>query len=81
MVRLAVTTTEWFIINQYFTIEYLCPATCFGFIGSSSGSDIRTRLGQWIANMDPYLVQLVVLYGPELCLELNIIIEIKYTKI
>jgi hypothetical protein len=27
-IRLAVTTTKWFIVNQYFTIEYLFPATC-----------------------------------------------------
>jgi hypothetical protein len=32
--------------------------------------------------MDPYLVQLVILYDTEfLCLELNVNIEIKYIKI
>jgi hypothetical protein len=31
--------------------------------------------------MDPYLVQRVILYHTELCLELNISTEIKYIKI
>jgi hypothetical protein len=31
--------------------------------------------------MDPYLVQRLILYATELCLELNISIEIKYIKI
>jgi hypothetical protein len=30
-----------YIINQYYTVEYLFPATCFGLIGPSSGSDTR----------------------------------------
>jgi hypothetical protein len=36
--------------------------------------------GHWIANMDPYVVQRVIPYDTELCLELNISIEIKYIK-
>jgi hypothetical protein len=31
--------------------------------------------------MDPYLVQRVILYHTELCLELHVSVEIKHTKI
>jgi hypothetical protein len=38
IVRLAVATTKWFLISQYFTNEYLFSATCFGLIGPASGN-------------------------------------------
>lgn len=44
IVRLTIATTKCFIINQYFTIEYLFPATCFGLLRPSSCSDTRIHL-------------------------------------